>query len=131
MKNLRIAAAVIGLLTAFPVIGLAQASAATPPGSAMSAKAETQAPATSTNATVHATKGVVKFIDANRLVIKRTPQNGREMTFVLKPSTERSGDVKVGSTVDIRYRSDTEQRIATAVTVVHANQGPFGHGSPQ
>ena len=131
MKNLRIAAAVVGLLTALHVIGLAQASIATPPRNVMSAKAETQARAMNTNATVHATTGVVKFIDANRLVIKRTPQNGREMTFVLNPSTERSGDVKVGSTVDIRYRSDADQRIATAVTVVHTNQGPFAHGSPQ
>ena len=134
MKNLRIAANVVGLLTALPALGLAQASARTPNGAASShssAEAGTQVLTANTKATVHATKGVVKSIDANRLVIKRTPQGGREMTFVLSPSTERSGDVKVGSTVDVRYRTDAEQRIATAVTVVHAKQPASSSGSHQ
>jgi uncharacterized membrane protein len=53
---------------------------------------------------MHATNGVVKFVDANKVTITRSPQYGRAMIFVLNPSTERVGNVRVGSTVDIRYR---------------------------
>lgn len=134
MKNLRIAVTVLGLLTALPAFGLAQSGAGTlPPRDATaghsSTEADTQTLTANTNATVHATKGVVKFVDANTLVIKRTPQDGRETTFVLNPSTQRSGDVKVGSTVDVRYRTEAKQRVATAVTVVHARQPSSAPGS--
>jgi hypothetical protein len=132
MKNLRIAATLVGLLTPFPAFGLAQANAGTsPPHSAKLTVAGIQPRTANMKATVHATKGVVKSVDAGRLVIKRTPQDGREMAFVLNPSTERSGDVKVGSTVDVRYRADAEQRIATAVIVVPAKQPPSAPGSHQ
>ena len=53
------------------------------------------------------------------------------MTFVLNPSTDRVGNVKVGTTVDVRYRTEAEQHIATAVTVVHAKQPPSAPGSHQ
>lgn len=134
MKNLRIAATVLGLLTALPASSLAQPSAGTSPprdttASHSSTEAGTQASTANTNATVHATKGVVKFVDANTLVIKRRPQDGRETTFVLNPSTQRSGDVEVGSTVDVRYRTEAKQRVATAVTVVHARQTSSAPGS--
>ena len=36
----------------------------------------------------------------------------------------RVGNVKVGSTVDIRYRSEPKRQVATAVTVVRAKQQP-------
>jgi hypothetical protein len=134
MKNLRIAAIVLGLLTVLPAFGLAQSVAGTlRPRDATAShpwtEADTQTLTASTNATVHATKGVVKFVDANTLVIKRTPQDGRETTLVLNPSTQRSGDVKVGSTVDVRYRTEAKQRVATAVTVVHARQPSSAPGS--
>ena len=132
MKNLRIAATLVGLLTAFPASGLAQANAEmSSPNSATFTVAGIQPRTASMKATVYATKGVVKSVDADRLVIKRTPQDGREMTFVLNPSTQRSGDIKLGSTVDVRYRAEAEQRIATAVTVVHAKQPPSAPGSHQ
>jgi hypothetical protein len=131
MRNLPIVATVLGLLTALPALGLAQSSAGAPngaTGSNPSTKAGTQALTANTKARVHATKGVIKFVDANKLVIKRTPQDGRDMTFVLTPSTERSGEVKVGSTVDIRYRTDADHKVATAVTVVHAQQPASARG---
>ena len=134
MKNLRIAATMVGLLAALPASGLAQSSVwALPPTNVTFSHSATDVgiQTSSANVPVHATKGVVRFVDANKLVIKRTPQDGREMTFVLNPSTERSGDVKVGSTVDVRYRADKDQRIATAVTVVHAKQPPSAPGSHQ
>jgi hypothetical protein len=123
MRNLRAAAIVIGLLTTLPAASLAapatsQFKSASPAG-------------TGANSAVHATKGVVKFVDTNKLVITRSPQNGREMTFVLNSATERVGNVRVGSTVDIRYRTEAKQAVATAVTVVHAKQPPSALGSHQ
>ena len=83
--------------------------------------------AATTQSALHATKGVVKFVDAHKLVIMRSQKSGREMTFVLNRSTERVGIVKPGSTVDVRYRTEAKQQIATAVTVV-ANHSEMGQG---
>jgi hypothetical protein len=112
MRKIRAAVIVIGFLTGVPAVSLA-------------------APAT--NSAVHATKGVVRFVDAHKLVIARSPHHGRQLTFVLNPSTERVGDVTVGSTVDIRYRREAKQQVATAVTVVRVKQQPSvpGHISKE
>jgi hypothetical protein len=148
MRNTRTAAIVIGLLTTLPAFGLAKPNVGTPSSrTGTSSEASTSASvdwsaspqdakanarnSKAAKATVHATKGVVKFVDTNKLVITRSPQSGREMTFVLNPSTERVGTMKVGSTVDVRYRTEAEQRVATAVTVVHVKQPPFARGSQQ
>jgi hypothetical protein len=80
---------------------------------------------------VRATRGVVTFANAKTLVIRRSPQYRREVTFVVNPSTERIGNVKVGSTVDIRYRTEAKQEVATAVTVVLAKQAASAPGSHQ
>ena len=64
----------------------------------------------------HATKGVVKSVDANSLVITRKSKTGGEMTFALNPSTHLQGTVAVGSQVDVRYREDGKTYTATAVT---------------
>jgi hypothetical protein len=123
MRHMRAAAIVIGLLTTFPAVSLA--------GPATSQSKSASPEAHTAKAAVHATKGVVKFVDTDKLVITRSPQYGREMTFVLNPSTERGGDVKVGSAVDIRYHAEAKQQVATAVTVVHAKQPPSASGSHQ
>ena len=68
---------------------------------------------------MHATKGVVTFVDGNKLVITRSPRSGKETSFVLDASTEYAGSVQVGSTVAVRYRNETARKIATAVTVEH------------
>jgi hypothetical protein len=122
-----------GLLTALPALGVAQSSAGTPspPSTTFDrAPADTSHAPKTPNVRVHATKGVVKSVDENNLVITRS-QHGRDMSFVLNPSTERYGDVKVASTVDVRYRTEAEQRIAIAVTVEHARQPPSAAGSHQ
>jgi hypothetical protein len=135
MRDLRIAIVVVGILTVLPALGFAQPGAATSPSmnnaaaGRSSAEAKSPTSAANTTMTVHATKGIVKFVDAHKLVVRRRPQEVRERTFVLNPSTERSGVVKVGSTVDIRYRSDGDKQIATAVTVVHASNPPSVSGS--
>jgi hypothetical protein len=134
MRNIRAAAIIIGLLTTIPAASLAapasaQSKSASPALSATARSAKAQG--TGANSAVHATKGVVKFVNANKLVITRSPQYGHEVTFVLNPSTERVGNVKVGSTVDIRYHTEAKQEVATAVTVVHAKQPPSAPGSHQ
>ena len=124
MRNVSAAAIAIGLLTMLPAFCLAQPVASPSPRA-------TDRPASATQGAMHATKGVVKFVDADTLVITRSPQHGREMTFVLNHATERVGNVRAGSTVDIRYRAEARQQVATAVTVVSAKQPPSAPGSHQ
>ena len=123
MRNMRATAIVTGLLTMLPAFCLAQ------PGGGSQTKSAAVNPASATQHAVRATRGVVTFVNANKLVITRSPKYGREVTFVLGPAAERVGNVKVGSTVDIRYRTEAKQQVATAVTVVHAKQAPSAQGS--
>jgi hypothetical protein len=74
-------------------------------------------------------KGDVEFIDASTLVIRQiSPYAERNMTFTMRPSTEREGDLKVGSTVTVRYQHTADHRVATVVAVEHAKLPP--HTSP-
>jgi Cu/Ag efflux protein CusF len=68
-----------------------------------------QAPAT------HATRGIVRTIDASTMVITRG--NRGIMTFSLTSSTHREGVVVVGSTVSVRYREDGKNHVATAIAL--------------
>lgn len=65
----------------------------------------------------HAVRGIVKSVDAASLVILRSAQRTSEMTFVLRPSTEREGTIAVGATVSVRYRAEDHLLVATAVFV--------------
>ncbi len=67
-------------------------------------------------APTHATKGVVKSVDANTLVISHKGKTGADMTFALNPATHLQGTVAVGASVDVRYREDGKTYVATAVT---------------
>jgi hypothetical protein len=75
-----------------------------------------QAPTTATVAT-HATKGVVKSIDSNSLVITRSAHRTKEQTFAVDASTHQVGRVAVGATVEVRYRTEEGHRLATVVSV--------------
>jgi hypothetical protein len=44
------------------------------------------------------------------------------MSFALSPSTHREGNVKVGSPVEVRYRTEANHRVATVV----AAEGALG-----
>ena len=112
MWNMRFAAVVVGVLLAIPAMGLAAPCASDP----QSPSPTTNHPSNAQRA-MHATKGVVKSVDVTTLVITRSPRNGREMTFVLNPSTERDGNVTVGSTVEVRYRTEANRRVATVISV--------------
>lgn len=62
----------------------------------------------------HATKGVVKSVDASTLVISH--KGKADMTFALNPATHLQGTVAVGTSVDVRYREEGKTYVATAVT---------------
>jgi len=66
----------------------------------------------------HATKGVVKGLTASAITITRVTAGKRiETSFQLTASTQRAGAIAAGVTVEIRYRTDGKQRIATAISV--------------
>jgi uncharacterized protein DUF5666 len=107
MRRVLTTALVVGAMWAMPAIGFAQ-----------TAKAGTQ-PAAKRAATTavagHATRGVVKSIDATSLVITRSGKNRGDMTFELNPSTKRDGTIDVGTPVSVRYRNDGKTLVATAI----------------
>lgn len=107
------AAAIASLLVAAPLF--AQTTTPTKPA----AKAA-PAPKPAATAAVHATKGVVKSVDATTLVITKTAGKGPETTFVLNASTQKQGDIAVGASVDVRYHAEGKAKVATAVSVAKA-----------
>lgn len=91
------------------------------------AAAETASPASSANSSleIHTARGSVEFVDSSTLVIHQaSPYAGKNMTFVMRPSTEREGDLKVGSAVVVQYENEPDHRIATVVEVEHAKVPP-------
>lgn len=126
MRNMRTASIAMGALLILPALSLAGTRAIT----AQSASA-TSSYATTAKVPTHLTRGVVKSVDATTLVIERSPQHEGNMSLALNPSTEGLGDVKVGSTVVVRYRTEAHQRIATAVMPEHAKAAPSTSGSHQ
>ena len=107
MRNIQTASIVLAALLILPVKGLASPASRT-----------------------HEVTGVVTFMDATTLAIRQRPY-GRNMRFALNPSTEREGPVRVGSTVDVRYRTEADRRVATVVTRERAKAWPSTSGSHQ
>ena len=96
-------------LSAVLLAGGSAASQASPPNT--SAQPHT-APTAVSN---HALSGVVKSVDATTLVVTRVGKSPGEITFVLSPSTHRDGAIGVGATVQVRFRTERDTHIATAV----------------
>lgn len=66
----------------------------------------------------HATKGVVKSLTSSAITITRVTAGKRvDTSFQLTSSTQRAGAIAAGVTVEIRYRTDGKQRVATAISV--------------
>jgi hypothetical protein len=65
---------------------------------------------------IHATRGIVRTIDANTMVIARAGNRGI-MTFSLTSSTHREGVIVVDSAVSVRYREDGKNHVATAIAL--------------
>ena len=104
--------ALLGALALVPALALAQAK--TPP--AAKAPAKTAAPAAAKPAATHATNGVIKSADATSLVITKTAKDTKTTTFVLNSATVTKGALTPGARVEIRYRAEGAQHVATAVT---------------
>ena len=111
------------------------ASFAAAPPAKSSAKAPAKAPAqhyntkATTAAADHATTGTVKSVTGSMLVVTRSAKDGGDMTFVLKPSTQREGKIEVGAPVSVRYKEDGKTHIATAVTASPA-KAQAAHKTP-
>ena len=119
MQKMRTAAVVLGAILAVPMTGLA-APAAVPAQTKSTAPKSLKA-AKGPSAESHSTRGVVKSIDANNLVIERgAGKKKRELTFALDGTTHRAGDINVGSTVAVRYKNDASRLMAVDVQPVTA-----------
>jgi hypothetical protein len=69
----------------------------------------------------HATRGIVRVIDANTMGIVRAGNRGI-MTFSLTSSTHREGIIVAGSTVSVRYREDGKNHVATAIALQRSKE---------
>jgi hypothetical protein len=124
MSTMSTSVFLLGILLTIPARGVASTSWSDPP------------PATTRVATAlaatHATTGVVESVDATSLVITRSALTRKNMAFVLNSATEREGHLAVGSRVEVRYRTDEKQQVATAVRVQeHQPPASAGKSSPR
>ena len=103
MKRVITAAIFVSALVAAPSIGLQAAQGA--------AKTSTKAAV----AASHATTGTVKSMTADTLVVTRPGKKGGDLTFTLNGSTQKEGNLAVGSKVSVRYREEGKTMVATAV----------------
>ena len=71
-------------------------------------------------AATHATNGIIKSADATSLVIAKTAKDTKTTTFTLNAATVTKGTLTPGSRVEVRYRKDGTENIATAVTATVA-----------
>lgn len=102
--------AFVGALLLVPALAMAAGQT----GTARTADAP-KAKAAVTAAT-HATKGIVKSVDDASLVITKGAKAAKTQTFVLNATTVKKGDLAAGARVEVRYRAEGGQNVATAVT---------------
>jgi Cu/Ag efflux protein CusF len=74
-------------------------------------------PTPAASASVHSTTGTVKSVDATTLTITRPSGSVKEMTFAINDATKKQGAIAAGASVEVRYKTEGKQNIATAVTV--------------
>lgn len=119
MRKMRTAAIVLGAILAVPMTGFATGAAV--PGQTKATAPKSLKAAKTKSAVNHSTRGVVKSIDSNSLVIERgAGKTKKEMTFGLDATTRRAGDINVGSTVAVRYKNDASKLMALDVQLVKA-----------
>jgi len=108
VKHIISTAIVTGALSVVPLAAFAASSQAQP---------HTQAKHSNSTTGTHATRGVVKSVDATTLVITRSDKKKSVMTFTMDSSTNRPDGVAVGTPVSVRYREEGKSHVATAVSV--------------
>jgi len=62
------------------------------------------------NAVVHATRGVVKALNATTLVVSRRRKRG-DITFTLGRGVHVEGIIELGATVSVRYRDEGSDHV--------------------
>jgi hypothetical protein len=115
MRTRPVAVVLLSSLLAVPALSSASILQSTSSGRSGSQSARPAPPKPA--AVVHSTKGVVKAIADTSMVLTLPSGKVKEMTFTLNPSTERKGTVSVGATVQVRYKTEGTQQIATAISV--------------
>ena len=100
------------LLAVFSGMALASAS----PQKQPSPTAAKQALPKSQSKSVSVSRGTIKSIESDRLVLSHQ-ENGKaeDLTFMLSPKTERKGVLTSGAQVSVHYRTENNQLMATAI----------------
>jgi hypothetical protein len=64
----------------------------------------------------HVAVGTISSIDNNQVVINEKV-NGKQqpMTFMLDPSTKKTGNLTTGTKVAIHYKNQNNQKVATSI----------------
>jgi hypothetical protein len=117
MRTRPFAAVLLSSLLAVPALSSASILQSTSTSSGRSGSQTAKPAPPKPAAVVHSTKGVVKSVDDTSMVVTLPTGKTKEMTFVLNPSTERKGTVAVGATVQVRYKTEGTQQVATAISV--------------
>jgi uncharacterized protein DUF5666 len=126
MKEMRTAVAVAGavLLMALPALAAPAVAGAPQTSTKTSTSKSSTSTKTKSSTSTHNMKGVVKSIDETSMVVERgSGKNKQNMTFTLDSSTHRGGDIKVGETVNVHYRTDASKLMALNVEPVKAATG--------
>ena len=80
-----------------------------------------QATKSSNKAMTNVTRGKIKSISDNQIVVERKLKTGtQDMTFAINSSTMKQGDLKAGERVVVHYRKDNNQDLATVVRIAKA-----------
>jgi hypothetical protein len=70
----------------------------------------------------HMAVGKITSIDANQVVVsEKVKGKDQTMTYKLDSSTQRSGNLTVGTPVTIQYRTENNQNVATTLRERSAN----------
>lgn len=103
-------------LIAGGALALAGTGYAAQTASSSPAPATKQATKSSNKAMTSVTRGKIKSISDNQVVVERKLKSGtKDMTFAINSSTQKQGDLKAGDRVVVHYRKDNNQDVATMV----------------
>ena len=114
MRNLK-AAAIVAMLAMVPAGAFAAQAA--------KKSAPATAPAEHSTVASHTTSGTVKSASDTSLVVTK---GGKDQTFTLNSSTEKTGTIENGAHVTVHYTMDGKNMVATSVASQPAKATPKG-----
>lgn len=118
MGKLMTAAVIAGALSVTPIAFASTQTAQPAPAKNTASKSAVATKSTS---------GVVKSMDDTTLVISKPGKKGAaDETFTLNPSTQKEGNVQVGSTVSVHYKTEGQSKVATAI-MAHEPKAQAAH----